>query len=116
MRDAGPEPRSISGAWPAYAAPVTRAPSTLALRVGGLGICALSFSLAGLDLAGVASKPTWHDVVFPPTNGASMLPKIAILSNAAPGWVVVLLVVGFGLLWAGCGWVALRHKESAAFS
>ena len=74
-----------------------------------LAICALSLSIAGIVLARVASKPTWHNVAFPPTRGTSTLPKIAALSNTAPGWVVSL-----SALWAGCRWVALRHKETAA--
>ncbi len=88
--------------------------STLVLRVEALVICALSLSVAGIVLARVGSTPTWHDVAFPPTHGASTLPKVATLSNAAPGWVVIVLVVGLAALWAACGWMALRHKETAA--
>jgi hypothetical protein len=93
---------------------VDRPRFTLVLRVELLVIFALSLSILGLALAGVASKPTWHNVVFPPIHGASTLPMITTLSDSVPGWVLFVLVGGLSTFWAGCVWVLLRHGKAGA--
>ena len=89
----------------------------LALRVEVFVISGLLLSVAGIAVARVASTPAWHNVVFPPTHhGVPTIPMaVATLTNNAPEWAILMLVVGLGALWIGSGWALFRrHKEAIA--
>ena len=96
---------------------VARPRFDLALRVEVLVISGLLLSVAGIALARVASTPAWHNVVFSPTHdGVPTIPTAVVtLTNNAPEWAILMLVVGVGALWIGSGWALFRrHKEAIA--
>ena len=96
---------------------VVRPRFNLAVRVEVLVISGLLLSVAGIALSRIASTPVWRNVVFPPTHdGVPTIPMaVATLTNNAPEWAILMLIVGLGALWIGSGWALFRrHKEAIA--